>query len=382
MIDADQILADARAQTGLSDLGDDSILTPFRLLVDSVNSEAKLTAQGEGAFTRSVTGYLANRLRVEDWLKQHPELLDRPVIKPMFVFGLPRTGTTLTINLLNEDPARRNFLRWEAFDSVPPPKPEEMHAGPRYEKAQAQIDMSLKYAPHISVIHHEDGDSPCECQFSMAPSFCAQVFESQYQIPTYRGWLLNEADYRPAFQYQKRLFQLLQAENGGHWTLKNPWHPLWLDALTDVYPDAQLVMTHRDPVEVVGSACSLVAAVRKMLSDDVDLHQLGRDAVEMFETMIARQNAFRAERGSNAIYDVQYEEQVRDPIGTMQRLYAHFGEALSSDAEARMQAYMTNKPKDRFGKHVYDLADYGLTKDHIRERFAGYCRDFDIPTKA
>lgn len=380
MIDADQLLANARAETGLTDLEDDDILGPFHLLVDSVNKDAKLTEQGEAAFIRTVTGYIANRLRVEDWLARHPALLEKPVEKPMFVFGLPRTGTTLTINLLAEDPARRNFLRWEAFDSVPPPFQHEMHAGPRYQKAQDQIDMSLKYVPHISAIHHEDGDSPCECQFAMSPSFCAQVYDSQYHVPDYHNWFLYEADYRPAFRYQKRLLQLLQAENPGHWTLKNPWHPLYLDALNEVYPDAQLVMTHRDPVDVVGSACSLVWNVRKMLSTEVDREQLGRDMVETFELMIARQNAFRAKHGAGAIYDIQYDAQVRDPIGTMQRLYAHFGTELTAEAEGKMRAYSAEKPKDRFGKHVYDIADYGFSAGEIRERFGDYCRDFDIPT--
>jgi hypothetical protein len=381
MIDADKILADARTETGLTDLGDDGILAPFHLLVDSLNKDAHLSERGEGAFIRTVTGYIANRLKVEDWLARHPELLDRPVEKPMFVFGLPRTGTTLTINLLNEDPARRNFLRWEAFDSVPPPKAEELHAGPRFQKAQDQIDFSMKHMPHISAIHHEDGDSPCECQFAMTPSFVSQVYDSQYHIPDYHKYFLYEADYRPAFRYQKRLLQLLQADAGGHWTLKNPWHPLYLDALTEVFPDAQLVMTHRDPVAVVGSACSLVWNVRVMLSDTVDREQLGRDMVETFEVMIARQKAYRAKHGADSIFDIQYAEQVADPIGTMQRLYAHFGEDLSETAESRMREYTTSKPKDRFGKHVYDLADYGLTPDYIRERFADYCRDFDIPAK-
>jgi hypothetical protein len=381
MIDAENLLASARAETGLSDLGDETILAPFQLLVNSVNKDAKLTEQGAGAFVRTVTGYIANRLRVEDWLKQNPELLERPVEKPMFVFGLPRTGTTLTINLLAEDLKRRNFLRWEAFDSVPPPTFGEMHAGPRFQKAQDQIDMSMKYMPHISAIHHEDGDSPCECQFAMTPSFCAQVYDSQYHIPDYHKWFLYEADYRPAFRYQKRLLQVLQAENAGQWTLKNPWHPLYLDALHEVFPDAQLVMTHRDPVDVVGSACSLVWNVRMMLASEVDREQLGRDMVETFELMIARQTAYRAKHGADAIYDIQYEDQLKDPIGTMRNLYAHFCTDFTNETEGRMLAYMTNKPKDRFGKHVYDLADYGLTPSYIRERFGDYCRDFNIQTK-
>ena len=272
------LIAAAQQLTGLTNLGDESILAPLNRLVDALNTEAKLNARGEKSVEGTLIGTLANRLRVEDYLTKHPELLQRPIEKPMFVFGLPRTGTTLVINLLNVDPARRCFLRWEAFDSVPPPKASELHAGPRFEKQKAQIDMSLKYAPHISAIHHEDADSPTECQFSMTPSFCAQVHDSHFDIPSYHQWFLHEADYLPAFRYHKRLLQLLQAETGGRWTLKNPWHPLYLDALTTVYPDAQLVMTHRDPVDVVGSACSLLKAVRPMFSDNVDLKAIGNAA--------------------------------------------------------------------------------------------------------
>lgn len=377
---AETILAGAREQSGSATWDDTEIREPLRILTEAVEAEAGLTDTGLAIFTRSVTGYLANRMQVEDWLARHPEILTQPVEKPTFVFGLPRTGTTLTINLLNEDPARRCFLRWEAFASVPPPKPEELHAGPRYEAAQAQIDRSLKTMPHISAIHHEDGDSPCECQFSMAPSFISQVFDSQYHIPSYHRWFLDKADYRPAFRYQKRLLQLLQSQTQGRWTLKNPWHPLYLDALHEIYPDARLVMTHRDPVEVVGSACSLIWNVRRMFSDTVDRRAIGRDMVETFELMIARQNMFRRRHGRNAIHDVLYSEQLRDPLGSIRRLYDHFGEELSADALTNMRHYLDAKPKDRFGRHTYDLADYGLTAGEIRERFAEYCEDYDVST--
>jgi len=379
MIDGKKIVRDAQEQSGLQNLGDDGILQPLDLLVDSLNSEARLTPMGEAVFTRTATEYVVNRLRAEDYLARNPQLLERPIEKPMFVFGLPRTGTTLTINLLSEDPMRRCFLRWEAFNSVPPPQPEELHAGPRYDASQAQIEDSVKFMPHISAIHHEDADSPCECQFLMTPSFCSQVYDSQYQVPSYHRWFLYEADYLSAFRFHKRMLQLLQENAGGRWTLQNPWHPLFLDALTQVYPDAQLVMTHRDPVEVVGSACSLIWNVTKMFSDDVDRMEIGRKMVETFELMIARQAAYREQHGRDAIFDILYAEQVRDPLGTMRKLYNHFDEELSPRASANMQAYLKAKPKNRFGKHVYDLADYGLTAGEIRERFAGYCADFAIP---
>ena len=378
----EQLIANAQQLTdGLTHLGDSSALDALNRLVTALNNEAKLSARGEKSVEGNLTAALANRLRVEDYLSKHPEILERPVEKPMFVFGLPRTGTTLVINLLSVDPARRCFLRWEAFDSVPPPKPNELHAGPRYEKAQALIDMSLKYAPHISAIHHEDGDSPTECQFLMTPSFCSQVYDSQYHIPSYHKWFLYEADYLPAFRYHKRMLQLLQAETGGRWTLKNPWHPLYLNALTTIYPDAQLVMTHRDPVDVVGSACSLLKAVRPMFSDDVDPVQMGQDLLETFDLMIERTIAYKEQHGWDSIYDLQYADVMKNPIGAIKNVYKHFDEPLTAEAEAAMNAYMANNQQGKHGKHTYSLADYGLTKEQIRARFKDYTDRFNIATK-
>ncbi len=376
------LIAAAQELTGLTNLGDESILDALNRLVDALNGEAKLNARGEKSVEANLVSTLANRLRVEDYLAKHPELLERPIEKPMFVFGLPRTGTTLVINLLNADPARRSFLRWEAFDSVPPPQPSELHAGPRYEKAQAQIDMSLKYAPHISAIHHEDADSPTECQFAMSPSFCAQYYDSMYHMPSYHQWLLHEADYLPAFRYHKRLLQLLQAETGGRWTLKNPWHPLFLNALTTVYPDAQLVMTHRDPVDVVGSACSLLKAVRPMFSDGVDLTDIGKNMLDTFDKMIERVIAYKEKHGWDSIYDVQYAEVMRDPIGAIKKIYKHFDEPFTAEAEAAMHAFMQSNPQGKHGRHTYALEDYGLSKEQVRARYKDYCERFKIPVKA
>jgi hypothetical protein len=375
------LIAAAQQETGLSELGDDSILDALRRLVDALNNEAKLNARGGQSVQGNLIAALVNRLKVEDYLSQHPELLEQPVEKPLFVFGLPRTGTTLAINLLSADPGRRCLHRWEAFDSVPPPKSSELHCGPRYEQCQSQIEMALKHASHISAIHHEDADSPTECQFAMSPSFISQYYDAIYNIPSYHQWFLYEADYLPAFRYHKRLLQLLQAETGGRWTMKNPWHPLYLDQLTAVYPDAQLVMTHRDPVDVVGSACSLMKAVRPMFSDDVDLKAIGRAQLETFELMIERTLAYKEKHGQDSIYDLQYADLVRNPISEIQKVYEHFDEPFTAEAKNAMNNFIQSNPKGKHGSHTYSLEDYGLTRDQIRERFSDYCERFSIPVK-
>jgi hypothetical protein len=174
---------------------------------------------------------------------------------------------------------------------------------------------------------------------------------------------------------------LLQAEAPGRWTLKNPWHPLFLDELTTVYPDAQLVMTHRDPAEVVGSCCSLIKYVRRMYSDEVDLKGIGESFIDTFAIMIERADAFKAKHGAGSILDVQYADVMRDPVGTVRGIYEHFGEPFTAEAEQAMIAYVADNPKGKHGRHSYSLEEYGLTKEGVRERFRDYIERYDIPVK-
>jgi Sulfotransferase family len=377
-MNVDELIAKARAATGLSDLGDPAMFEGLNILAKASTEEAKLSAVGAARWEGYLVGILTNRLRIVEYLKQHPELLERPIEKPLFVFGLPRTGTTMTINLLNADPARRCFLRWEALNSVPPAAAGALHSDPRFLAEQQRLEQAVRHAPQIAAAHYEDADSPSECQYSMQLSFCAQIFESNLNIPSYQEWFENRASYLSAFRFHKQLLQLLQAENGGRWTLKNPWHPLFLDDLVSVYPDAQLVMTHRDPAEVVGSACSLIRLVRPNFSDVVDLRQIADQMIKTFDLMIARQNAYRDKHGANSIHDIRYIEQLQNPIGEMRKLYAHFGEPFTPEAEAAMQRQLAGNPQNKHGKHVYSLQEFGLTAAAIREHFRGYCERFDI----
>lgn len=378
---SDDIISAAQARTGLTDMGDRSVLVGLDRLLRAYETEGNFSERGRQMAYDDLVTYMSSRMRIEDWLARHPELLDRPIEKPMFVFGLPRTGTTLMINLLASDPARRSFLRWEIYEPTPPALPEELHAGSRYAERQAICEAALQYVPQIAAIHMEFADSPTECQFLMTPSFCAQVYDALADIPSYRQWFLHEADYRPAFQFHKRTLQALQHHTGGRWTLKNPWHPLFLDPLTEVYPDAQLVMTHRDPAEVVGSCCSLLKYSRQVYSDDLDLKAIGRDLMDTFRIMIDRQKAFREKHGRAAIHDVQYLETVRDPIGTVRKIYEAFDEELTPAALDAMKAYIGANPKGKHGKHEYSLTEYGLSAGQVREELGDYIEEFDIPVK-
>lgn len=381
MLDTETLLAAAREQTGLADFGDPTFREGLEVLVDAWNTEAKLTESGMGRVEANTVATLVQRLKVEDYLRANPALLDVPLEKPLFVFGLPRTGTTLAINLFAADPTRRVFMRWEAFNTVPPAAPGQLHSDPRCIAEQTRLDGSKQYVPHISAMHWEDADSSTECQFAMTPSFCAQVYDSQYYIPSYTDWFLN-ADYLPAFRYHKRLMQLLQQHNGGRWAFKNPWHPLYLDALTAVYPDAQLVMTHRDPGDVLGSACSLIYAVRQMYSDQVDPLECGKVLMRTFDAMIERVAAHEAKHGAGSIHHIDYKALTGNPIGSMKQAYAHFGEPLTGETQAAMQATLDANPKGKHGKHEYRLEDYGLSRGQVHEHFKDYIERYDISIRA
>jgi hypothetical protein len=177
------------------------------------------------------------------------------------------------------------------------------------------------------------------------------------------------------------MLQVLQHYAGGQWTLKNPWHPLFLEALTTVYPDARLVMTHRDPAEVVGSCCSLIKHVRALYSDSVDLQGIGESFMDTFQIMIDRADAFRQKHGRDAIHDVQYAETIRDPLGVVRGIYDRFDEEVTPAAEAAMNAHLADNQQGKHGKHSYDLAEYGLSKEGVRERFRSYIERYDIPVK-
>ncbi len=379
MLDIDTLLSAAREQTGLSDFGDPSMMDGLTRFIMSINTEANLTESGLQRVGQSTIATLVQRLQVEDYLKSNPHLLEAPIERPVFLFGLPRTGTTLAINLLTSDPASRFFMRWEAFNAVPPAAAGALRTDPRYYAEQAKLEMSLKYVPHISAMHHEDADSSTECQFGMSPSFCSQVYDSQYHMPSYSEWFLH-ADYRPAFRYHKRLMQVLQQNNGGRWTFKNPWHPLYLDALTDVYPDARLIMTHRNLTDTVASACSLVHAVRKLYSDVVDPHAIADTLCRTFDLMISRMESYEAKHGAGSIHHIRYPDMMADPIGEIRKAYTHFNMDFTPQAEAAMQAMLDANPKGKHGKHSYALEDYGLSREIIAERYSAYIDRFGLDT--
>jgi hypothetical protein len=370
-IQPEAMIAAACAQTGLDDFGGDSFREGLDVFCDSVSSEARLNGFGEMAIPGAMIGALSNRLRVTDWVKRHPGVRDERIAAPLVVVGMFRAGTTLLTYLLERDERHRPLFRWEAGDSVPPPNPATLAADPRIEKTRQQMAMMDQINPRMRVVQSEEPDGPTECISILNQDFKSLTWEAMANVPTYGKWL-HGTDHSSAYDYHKQVLQLLRS--GGVrrecWSLKSPHHALHLDALTTAYPDARLILMHRDPLVLASSVCSLITTLTKTFSDADHRQFVARHWTDMLARSIESVNAFRV--------DVHYAELSGDPIATMRRIYGEFGEELDGQALAAMTAYVESRPKGRFGTHGYTPEEFGLNAGEIAERFKPYVERYGI----
>ena len=328
-----------------------------------------------------VVSALAARLKVYDWARQHPEVTEERIDAPIIVIGMFRAGTTFLSQLLDQDPGNRALLRWESGDSIPPPSPDNHRAGPRVEAAQASGDMLEALNPRMRAIHHEDADGPTECIAVMSQDFKSMTWEAITNVPAYSEWLLAQ-DQTSAYEYHRLVLQILQSGGvRGRWTLKSPHHAIALDELTTVYPDARLVLLHRDPVMLCASVCSLIGTLSGTFTDADHRAYIAEHWTATLEESVRRIDTFRDAHPEHPIIDVQYDDLVRDPVETVRDLYGSCGATFSDDALGAISTYVDAHPKNNLGVHRYDLSEFGLDADGIRERFAGYVERYGVATE-
>lgn len=372
----DDLISEARRQTGLEHFDSDSYREGLEVLVADMNA-IPFSESGAQRNRSSLVGLLAARLKTTDYLAQRPELLERPIEKPVFVFGIPRTGTTLLSNLLACDPARRSPLTWEIDDPVPPPTRATLHTDPRAVSRLQQEEAMLKANPEMGKYYRNSAIYPNECVFFMAHDFKTLMLESRGKLPNYRDWLLS-TDMTSAYCYHKRFLQLLQADAPGVWNLKMPSHALWLDTLLKVYPDARLVWTHRDPFKAMGSFCSIISLGHMGFTGTVDKEWIAENCSYQAFEHANRIMDSRERLGEERIADVHYAELVTDPINTMRQLYRALGDEFTPEAEAAMQQWLDHNPQTKFGKHEYQLEQFGLSIDTLRTGFERYLSRYDV----
>jgi Sulfotransferase family len=378
-IQPDTLIAAACAQTGLDDFGSDSFREGLAVYCDSASSQAQLNQIGAMVVPGAILACLTNRLRVVDWVKRHPAVSDERIEAPIVVVGMFRAGTTFLSYLLEKDERHRPLLRWEAGDSVPPPEPETLRTDPRIATARAGAAMMDQINPRIRIVQSEEPDGPTECISVLNQDFKSLLWEVMANAPAYGEWL-HAADHRSAYEHHKRVLQVLQSGGvRGRWSLKSPHHALHLDALTAVYPDARLVLMHRDPVVLCASVCSLITTLTRTFSDADHRRYIADHWTDMLARSVAKVDAFRDANPRQQIVDVHYADLVRDPLATMRRVYGAFGDDLDGQAFAAMAAHIESHPKGRFGRHGYDPEEFGLDAGAIAERFRPYVERYDIP---
>lgn len=382
-LDPQALMARAERRTGLHDFGDDAFREPLRRLVHSLEHEAELTLLGRLIARTDLVRFLENRLRMTAEHRRHPEIAARPIERPLFILGLPRTGTSILHELLAQDPANRVPMTWEVMHPWPPPERATYESDPRIAQVEKHFAGVDRLIPNFKSMHPMGATLPQECVALTAHDFASMVFHPTYRVPAYQTWL-DGADLRGVYTSHRRQLQYLQWRcPGERWVLKSPGHLWALDALLDVYPDARIVQTHRDPLKVVASLTSLVTLLRSMASDRVDALEIGADWTALLAAGLERSIAVRARRLPEGpqVIDVHFADLVRDEIGTVRRIYDHFGLTLGAEAEARMRRFLAANPRDKHGTHRYTLARAGLDATVERQRYAAYQRRFDVASE-
>lgn len=391
-LDRDDLVAEARArlgvdgEAGFADLGGEAIVEPLSVLLPALEDEARLTVLGRWMTRRFLLRLLTVRLHLVRYCRADPAVVDEVIEAPVVVTGVPRTGTTILHTLLALDPALRAPVGWELLWPVPPPVPATWHSDPRIPVADAELRLLDQATGTLDAIHEYGARRPKECLSAHSFAFRSEEFTARYHVPTYEQWL-ESCDMTPAYEAHKLVLQLLQrrwpppGRPAPRWVLKSPVHLHSLPVLLATYPDVRLAVTHRDPLTVLASVTSLVATLRWVHSDAVDVVELGHVHARRYHADLERLTTLDEAGGFGAapVHHGHYASFMTDPIASMRAVYGHLGLDLRPPVEAAMAAHLAERPRDHHGGHDYAFADLGLDPDEQRRRFERYCTHFGVP---
>lgn len=376
--------ARAAAVAGSEDFGpDDGWVEGFDVLHEALCSEARLGDERTASTTRQLVGLLANRARWMQAVAADPSIKQRPVVAPVVIVGLPRTGTTMLHNLLARHPELRGPKLWEMQHPLGPDG-HERAAWEEGARAQSQqmLDMLYRLSPGFRAVHAMGVDQPDECSFLLRHSFTTLVYGLQYRVPSYADWLAG-ADHVSAYRTHKALLQVLSVPGDRRrWVLKDPCHLWHLDALFEVYPDARVVLTHRAVAEAVPSMASLCHALWSLQGGPDDRVEVGRWCVDMAERALVGLSAARRSLDQANVIHVDYRALVNDPETALRQLARDVGVDAGDAAIGEMTAWLGEHRQGAHGAHRYAARDFGLDADDLRQRFSWYERSFGLREEA
>lgn len=382
-LDPDELISSAKATTGLDDFGPDSWSGHFGVLVRSLETESDLHVAGRLIVRTELLRSLRARLMLAQRWSDDPAILDRPIVAPVFVTGLGRSGTSILHELLAADPANRPALTWELLHPAEAASDDAATAEAARRWGDLVHSFWVDVQPEYDGIHHNTGALPNEDILATMHEFLSDQWSGGYVVPTYAMHLAT-TDQTSAYHYHRRILQTLQ---GGterqQWVLKAPTHLGNLRTLFDVYPDARVVHIHRDPLKAVPSTLSLLGTLKWIRCNRTDVADLAPLVPAGFAAMLRRAIRDR-ESGrlpDERFVDVRYSDLMEDPAATVSAVYERLGWTTDDRVETRVRDYIATKPKGAHGDHPYSLADFGLDHTEQRELFDAYKQRFGVPTE-
>ncbi len=390
-LDREELIAEARAgvgfdaEVGADPLGTDSpVAEPLDVLLRALEEEAQLTLVGRWLTRQFLVRLLQVRLQMESYVRADPGVVDQEVTAPLFITGPARSGTTILFGVLGRDPSLRAPEGWELLRPVPPPQPERYPDSGRVMLADTELRQMATVVSGLDAIHHYHGRMPKECVSTMSLAFLSEEFTARYRVPSYATYLDDVSSLRPAYEVHRLVLQILQRRfPRQRWLLKSPVHLRAPRTLLDVYPDARLVVTHRDPLTVLPSTTSLIANLRWAHSDRVDFAEIGRFQRDLLHRELnglvtaCEDGTLDRARACH----LRYQDFTTAPLRAVKSVYSQLGFELDPKVGEAMRRYLAERPKDAFGSHRYAFRDLRLDLDEERNRFERYQNWFDVPVE-
>jgi len=372
--DRETLLEAARQRAGLSDFGDMWFTEPMDKFIESANSEARLTPAGVAAQTEVIVKGLVSRLRMIEDIKRHPEILDEKVEVAGIILGLPRTGSTIFHRLLASSPGMTAIRWFEAQNFAPFPGETPGDPQERRAYAKAMIEGWLQASPELESIHPLDPEAPDEEILILGQMFVSTMVEGMTFVPGFTRWL-DTYDQSRGHEDLKTILKYLQwqepSRRGTKWVLKSPSNLPYAEVAAKAFPDALLIMTHRDPLQTVPSYVSMQAALYK-LGATIEDRDVGAFWFPRLVGWMKRFEAARARIGEDRFVDIDYREVAREPLVQAQRVLEKMGLPADGGSEAAMAEFMAGNQREQRPMHDYSLERFGLDENEIKQAFADY----------
>ncbi len=380
MFNKDELFTLASNATGLTDFGDGVYEEGLDVLLNAYNTEADLTPLGEQVVQGELVGDLTGRLKVVNQLKQQPTILDTSLQRPVFILGLPRTGTTTIHNMLQQSPDCQVLEYWLGVVPQSRPPRDQWEDNADFQSIKEVLRLTYEADPGLRALHDVSADSAGECRFVFRHLFMDDSYDHNAYLPSYREWF-DQQSMAPVYQWYRDVLKLIQypEDTQRRWILKYPPHIRCLKEIFDVFPDACIIQTHRDPAAVLPSFASLL--LHFSYEKNADAKQIGAFVENHWKRRMDKGMRDRqALNREGQFFDVQFDQVLSDPVGTVTEALAHFDIESSAEGIAAMTDWHNNHPPERHGKHDYSPEDFGLSKQSLADAFVDYRERYSIPS--